>query len=90
MPKDLKNSHVALCLGAWLNKKAAALFLCFLPLEALFQEHFWKNARVLQANNPVYVCSLLDRDLLCLIISDQEKKGCELQDPKEPLLSTKS
>lgn len=31
MPKDLKNSHVALCLGAQLNMKAAALLLCFAP-----------------------------------------------------------
>lgn len=67
-------------------------FFALWLLGALFQEQFQKNARALQANSLIHVCSLLDKnkDLFCLIISDQEKLGFEMQDLKEPLLSTKS
>lgn len=50
------------------------------------------QSSVLQANNLIYICSLPDKnkDQLCLISSDQGKKGFELQDLKDPLLSTKN
>lgn len=90
MPKDLKNSHVALCLGAWLTGKPAGLLVCFVPIRSFVSGTFLEKCKRLQAHHLVYDCSPLHKDLLCLIISHQEKKLFELPDLKEPLLSTKT
>lgn len=67
-----------------------ALIPFFVPTAALVLGGIQSSA--LQRNNPTSLCSLVDinKDQFSLNISDQEKKGFELQDLKEHLFSTQN